>query len=61
MNSSPFSLRHMLGIILGTVFLHAVAHAASFDCNKATSDVEKVICGNSELSRLDDDLSKRHQ
>jgi uncharacterized protein len=30
---------------------------ASFDCSKATTDVEKLICSNEELSRLDDELS----
>jgi uncharacterized protein len=61
MNSSPFSLRHITGLVLCAVILHAVTHAASFDCQKATSDVEKLICGNSELSRLDDDLSKAYR
>lgn len=33
------------------------AHAASFDCAKASSKVEKLICGDAELSKLDDDLN----
>jgi uncharacterized protein YecT (DUF1311 family) len=36
-------------------------HAPSFDCSKATSDVEKIICANDELSRLDDSLMKAYQ
>jgi uncharacterized protein YecT (DUF1311 family) len=36
-------------------------HAASFDCSKATSEVEKIICANDELSRLDDSLMKAYQ
>jgi len=31
--------------------------AASFDCGKAKSQVEKIICGNEELSKLDDSLN----
>lgn len=32
-------------------------HAASFDCTKASSHVERLICAENELSRLDDDLA----
>jgi uncharacterized protein len=32
-------------------------HAASFDCGKAASEVEKLICGDDELSKLDDVLN----
>ncbi len=31
-------------------------HAASFDCSKASSKIEKAICANSALSKLDQDL-----
>ena len=31
--------------------------AASFDCDKAQTEVEKLICKNHELSELDEDLS----
>lgn len=31
--------------------------AASFDCSKASTDVEKLICSNSDLSSIDDDVS----
>lgn len=34
------------------------AHAASFDCAKARTKVEHLIFGNSELSKLDDELGK---
>ena len=30
------------------------AQAASFDCSKARSSTEKMICGDAELSRLDE-------
>ena len=33
-------------------------HAAGFDCNKASTLVEKAICSDSELSKID--LSQRN-
>jgi uncharacterized protein len=51
-------------LILGALFLLTISgavHAASFDCEKATSEVEKLICGNEELSTLDESLSKAYQ
>jgi uncharacterized protein len=41
----------LLLIVAGNV------HAASFDCGKATSEIEKLICGNDELSKLDESLN----
>lgn len=35
--------------------------AANFDCAKATTKVEKLICDNAEISTLDDDLGKMYQ
>jgi uncharacterized protein YecT (DUF1311 family) len=49
--------------ILGAFFLFIVAgnlDAASFDCAKAASEVEKIICSDDELSRLDESLSKAY-
>lgn len=34
----------------------STVHAASFDCAKATSKMEKAICGNPQLSRMDEAL-----
>ena len=34
--------------------------SASFDCKLAKSNIEKLICSNSEISSLDDDLSKAY-
>ena len=33
------------------------AGAASFDCGKATTKVEKMICGDVELSKMDEELN----
>jgi uncharacterized protein len=41
------------------IFLTTIApecFAASFDCEKATSQAEKMICGDKNLSSLDDEL-----
>ena len=35
--------------------------AASFDCSKATTKVETMVCANPELSRLDESLSRAYQ
>ena len=34
------------------------ALAASFDCEKATTTAEKMICSNTSLSRVDEELAK---
>lgn len=34
--------------------------AASFDCAKASTKVEKMICGDAELSKLDEELGKAY-
>jgi uncharacterized protein YecT (DUF1311 family) len=35
--------------------------AQSFDCKKAVSEAEKLICGNDELKRLDEELAKLYK
>lgn len=37
------------------------AFAASFDCAKATSNVEKTICADKSLSSLDEQLAEQYQ
>lgn len=37
------------------------AQAASFDCAKAGTKVEKLVCANAELSKLDDQLSAAYK
>lgn len=36
-------------------------HAASFDCGKAASRIEKLICGDDVLSKLDEGLANAYQ
>lgn len=35
--------------------------AAGFDCSKAFSKVEKLVCGNEQLSKLDEELGRAYQ
>ena len=37
-----------------------IAHAASFDCSRASAAREKVICGDAELSKADARLAERY-
>lgn len=37
-----------------------VAHAASFDCNKAGTSFEKAICASPDLSKADETLAKAY-
>ena len=43
--------------LLALAFAAPLASAASFNCAKAVSPVEKMVCANPELSRLDDYLN----
>jgi uncharacterized protein len=37
------------------------ARAATFDCNKASTFVEKAVCSDSRLSAMDDDLGRLYK
>ena len=50
--------------ILGTFLLLIMAgniHPASFDCGKAATEVEKIICAEPDLSQFDESLSMIYQ
>lgn len=51
-----------VGIIIIALFglLSTQAIAASFDCKKAATWVEKTVCSNPELSKLDEELAKSY-
>jgi len=51
-----FSLALLLSVGIGSV-----GKAASFDCNKATTETEKAICNDPELSALDEILASLFQ
>lgn len=47
--------------ILGTTLLSTMANSASFDCKKAATWVEKTVCANAELSKLDDAMANKYK
>jgi uncharacterized protein len=50
-----------LTILIFPVFLLANAvQAASFDCSKAATKIEKMICSDTKLSKLDEDLNSAY-
>lgn len=48
-------------VALNWLVLLTIAQAASFDCGKAISNAELLICRDTQLSNLDDELSKVYQ
>ncbi|MBO9557505.1 MAG: hypothetical protein J7515_02830 [Caulobacter sp.] len=55
-------MNHLIAALAGLLLLAvaAPANAASFDCAKAKSKVEKLICKDPQLSRQDEDLAKTY-
>lgn len=58
MKMSENSLEKIKSVVLFVLVLNCstAAHSASFDCAKAGSKIEKMICTDSALSKLDQDL-----
>lgn len=48
-------------IVSVVAFCVVTAHAASFDCAKASHPVEKAVCANADISSLDDTLAVRYK
>jgi uncharacterized protein YecT (DUF1311 family) len=55
------SLRLKLFLTIGMFASLTAVHAASFDCAKASSPTEKMICQNPSISKLDDRLSAAYK
>ena len=47
--------------VIGFLFFTATAFAASFDCSKAGTPIEKAICSYPELSALDEQLASAYR
>ena len=60
MNKLPFCPKTVAVIIFSSLFLLTTAHAASFDCREARTKIEKLICSNDELSKLDESLNEAY-
>ncbi len=50
-------MKRIAWIVLGWSALLATTQAASFDCEKASNHVEKLICTDDELSQLDERMA----
>ena len=50
--------RFLLVSLVFTLGTTSTGHAASFDCNKATTETEIGICADPELSALDEEISE---
>ena len=50
-----------VAVLFGCLMAESTAQAASFDCAKAQSKVEHLICDNPEISKLDSKLGQDYQ
>ncbi len=48
-------------LLLGGLLVTLPVQAASFDCAKATSKVEHMICDDPEISKLDEELARSYK
>lgn len=48
-------------MLLGFFVVPSEVQAASFDCAKASTSIEKMICGDAELSKLDEDMNAAYK
>jgi uncharacterized protein len=53
-------MKHVVFLVFAFALI-GTAHAASFDCGKASTFVEKAICSNRTLSALDEALSENYR
>ncbi|WP_139786834.1 lysozyme inhibitor LprI family protein, partial [Desulfamplus magnetovallimortis] len=51
----------LIVIFIAGFVIVGVVNAASFDCKKAGSIIEHIICSNEELSILDEELAKAYK
>jgi uncharacterized protein YecT (DUF1311 family) len=62
MNTTNPTKATLIAFCMSGVFaLAQFAEGASFDCGKAGTKVEHIICDSPEISRLDDELAQRYK
>jgi len=49
-------MKRLLWVVLGSL-MAVSAYAASFDCSKASTKIENMICGNIDVLNLDDEMN----
>ena len=54
-------MRTTVWAMLMCLVLTPWARAATFDCDKASTSVEKVICSDTRLTNLDDQLGRQYK
>lgn len=54
-------MKRLLLMVLGWLILSLTSYAASFDCAKAATKIEKLICADTELSKLDEELNAAYK
>lgn len=55
-------MKRYFGITLLVLFLGSpICHGASFDCTKAATKLEQIICSNRQLSELDGALARSYE
>ncbi len=54
-------MRLCLGLCLIICLAISNVHAASFDCKKAKTDIEKMICSDGEASQFDEELALKYK
>ncbi|MDH2915515.1 MAG: lysozyme inhibitor LprI family protein [Gallionella sp.] len=54
-------MKRIAWAVLGWAFMVATAQSASFDCAKASTKIEKLICDDAELSKLDKELNTAYK
>lgn len=55
-----FRIRIGMAMLLGMLTMPWAAQAASFDCAKAKTQIEKLVCQTPKLSALDDQLASQY-
>lgn len=60
-NSQQINMGLILLVFSLLLILPGKSIAASFDCSKATTRTEKMVCANPELSQLDESLSRAYR
>jgi|GEM_PF-5141529 len=54
-------MRYIRAIGFVSILAFTMSHAASFDCKKAVSEIEKMICDDKELNALDTKMGKLYR
>jgi uncharacterized protein YecT (DUF1311 family) len=55
------SMKRIFWCFLSGMSFLITAHAASFDCEKANTKIEKLICSDASLSKFNDDLNAAYR